>query len=384
MEESQIFIDYGTLKIFWWALLGFILIAFAILGGTDLGVAFLMPFIAKSDMEKRILINSVGPVWESNQVWLILGGAASFGVWPTLYSVSFSNFYYVMFLVLIALIVRPVGFDYRNKLENHTWRKIWDICLFVSGFVPAVIFGVAFGNLFMGAKFNFDHFMFITNTTKVVDLLNPFGLFCGIFSLIMLTNHAAIYLMIKTDSKIAIRAKYIATTLPSIIIVMFIAGGVWVKELVGFKVTSSISTAAPASVFLKTVEIGKGFWMNNFEIYPMLYLVPAIAILMLIITLFAVIKNYDRVAYCASASAIFLIIANAGFTLFPFFLPSITNPNISLTVFDSSSSYLTLFAVTLSAVILIPIIIAYVSWVYYIMRGKVTADFVRDNSKSLY
>ena len=384
MEESQIFLDYGTLRIFWWAVVGFVLIAFAILGGTDLGVAFLMPFIAKKDIEKRILLNSIGPVWESNQVWLILGGAAIFGVWPTLYAVSFSNFYYVMFLVLIALIVRPVGFDYRNKLENPVWRKACDICIFISGFVPAVIFGVAFGNLFMGAKFNFDHFMFLTNTTRVIDLLNPFGLFCGIFSLLMLVNHASIYIIIKTQKEIAQRAKSIAKTLPLIIMSLFIAGGFWVQKLVGFKVTSEIDTAAPSSVFLKTVEIGKGFWMSNYELYPILYLIPAAGILLLLINFVAMVTNFYKTAYCASALSIFMIISTAGFTLFPFFLPSITNPNVSLTVFDSSSSYMTLFAVCLAAMVFIPIIMLYVRWAYHIMRGKVTAEFVTKNSKSLY
>ena len=142
--------DYTTLRLIWWVLLGVLLIGFAVSDGFDLGVGALLPFVAKTDTERRIAINTIGPVWEGNQVWLILGGGAIFAAWPVLYALSFSGFYLAMFLVLFALILRPVGFKYRSKREGVAWRRNWDWALFVGGAVPALIFGVAVGNTLQG------------------------------------------------------------------------------------------------------------------------------------------------------------------------------------------------------------------------------------------
>ena len=150
-------LDYETLRVIWWALLGVLLIGFAIMDGFDLGVAMWLPIIAKYDVDRRILINSIAPTWEGNQVWFILGGGAIFAAWPALYALSFSGFYWAMLLVLLALIMRPVGFKYRSKLKSHTWRNNWDKILFVSGLVPALIFGVAVGNVLQGVPFHFDN-----------------------------------------------------------------------------------------------------------------------------------------------------------------------------------------------------------------------------------
>jgi cytochrome d ubiquinol oxidase subunit II len=143
--------DYEIMRLIWWALLGILLIGFAVMDGFDLGVATLLPFVARTDIERRIVINTIGPVWEGNQVWLILGGGAIFAAWPILYATAFSGFYLAMFIVLAALIVRPVAIKFRSKIENARWRAIWDTAIAVSGLVPALIFGVAFGNVILGA-----------------------------------------------------------------------------------------------------------------------------------------------------------------------------------------------------------------------------------------
>src|SRR5580692_3013228 len=148
--------EYEILRLIWWALLGILLIGFAVMDGFDLGTAALLPFVGRTNMERRVAINSVGPVWEGNQVWFILGGGAIFAAWPALYAASFSGFYLAMFLVLAALILRPAGFKFRSKLPNTTWRGFWDWALFVGGVVPSLVFGVAFGNLFLGVPFSFD------------------------------------------------------------------------------------------------------------------------------------------------------------------------------------------------------------------------------------
>src|SRR5262245_2347834 len=145
-------LDYELLRLLWWAVLGVLLIGVAVMNGLDLGAAILLPAVAKSDIERRIVINTVGPVWEGNQVWLILGGGAIFAAWPPLYAVAFSGFYLAMFVVLSALILRPVGFKYRSKRDSEQWRSRWDWALFVGGFVPALIFGVAVGNVLQGVR----------------------------------------------------------------------------------------------------------------------------------------------------------------------------------------------------------------------------------------
>ena len=153
---------YEILRLIWWALLGILLIGFAVTDGFDLGAAILLPFVAKTDAERRVAINTVGPVWEGNQVWFILGGGAIFAAWPPLYAVAFSGFYLAMFLVLCALILRPVAFKFRSKLAHPTWRSIWDWALFVAGLVPSLVFGVAFGNVLEGAPFRFDETLRMT------------------------------------------------------------------------------------------------------------------------------------------------------------------------------------------------------------------------------
>src|SRR5579863_5185627 len=165
--------SYEILRLIWWALLGVLLIGFAIMDGFDLGAAILLPFVGRTDAERRVAINTVGPVWEGNQVWLILGGGAIFAAWPPLYAVAFSGFYLAMFLVLCALILRPAGFKYRSKVSNPAWRRVWDWALFVGGLVPALIFGVAFGNVLRGVPFRFDDTLRMTYEGTLFGLLNP-------------------------------------------------------------------------------------------------------------------------------------------------------------------------------------------------------------------
>ena len=191
----------------WWLLLGVLLIGFAIMDGFDLGVAALLPFVASTDIERRIAINTIGPVWEGNQVWFILGGGAIFAAWPPLYAASFSGFYLAMFLVLAALILRPVGFKFRNKIEDTALARLWDYALFAGGVVPSLVFGVAFGNLLQGVPFRFDAICASSTRAGLFELLNPFALLCGLVSLAMLTRHGAVYLSLKTDGAVEERAR---------------------------------------------------------------------------------------------------------------------------------------------------------------------------------
>ncbi|MDD5586349.1 MAG: cytochrome d ubiquinol oxidase subunit II, partial [Alphaproteobacteria bacterium] len=177
--------DYEILRLIWWVLLGVLLMGFAVMDGFDMGAAALLPFVTRNDSERRIVINTVGPVWEGNQVWLILGAGAVFAAWPALYATAFSGFYLAMFLVLFTLILRPVAFKFRSKREGRLWRGTWDTCLFLSGTVPPLIFGVAFGNILQGVPFTFDEAMRMTYEGGLLGLLNPFALLCGLVSLAM-------------------------------------------------------------------------------------------------------------------------------------------------------------------------------------------------------
>ena len=182
-------LDYTSLKLIWWLLVGVLLVGFAIMDGHDMGVGTLLPFVGRSDTERRVIINTVGPHWDGNQVWFITGGGAIFAAWPLVYATAFSGFYWAMLAVLWALFFRPVGFDYRSKIHDARWRSTWDWGLFVGGAVPPLIFGVAFGNLLQGVPFHFDEYLVSYYTGSFWGLLNPFALVCGVVSTAMITFH---------------------------------------------------------------------------------------------------------------------------------------------------------------------------------------------------
>lgn len=378
------FFDYEVLRIIWWVLLGVLLIGFAIMDGFDLGVATLLPFVAKKDIERRVVLNSVGPVWDGNQVWLILGGGAIFAAWPYVYAVSFSGFYFAMLLVLFALILRPVGFDYRSKINNKTWRKTWDFCLFISGFVPSLVFGVAIGNVLQGVPFGFNEFMVIENKISFFGLFTPFSLFCGVFSVLMLTTHGACYLAIKTEGKILKRTLRFLEFSPLLILVLFALGALFVNSLESYKLVDFGGTLAESNPLNKKVIREIGGWNDNYLQHHWMLIAPALGFIGEILTLvFVRTKNFGK-AFISSSIAIFGIISTVGLTLFPFILPSSLDPSASLTVWDSSSSHFTLIVMLVAAVIFVPIILVYTSWVFYVLRGKVTDKTIEKDSKFLY
>jgi len=378
------FLNYEILRLIWWVLLGVLLIGFAIMDGFDLGVVTLLPFIGKKDHERRIILNSVGPVWDGNQVWFILGGGAVFAAWPYVYAVSFSGFYFAMFLVLLALILRPVGFDYRSKINNKTWRKTWDYCLFISGFVPSLVFGVAIGNVLQGVAFSFDEFMVIENKIEFFALFSPFSLLCGLLSVVMLTTHGACYLAIKTEEKILKRSQRVLLVFPFLVIVLFALGSVFLTFSPCYKLIEYAGNLADSNPMKKHVAAATGCWFENYKTYNWMIIAPALGFIgELLVVLFAFKKNYGK-AFIASSAAIFGIISTVGLTMFPFILPSSLNPNASLMVWDASSSEFTLLVMFIAAVIFVPIILAYTSWVFRILRGKVTENDIKKDSNFLY
>jgi cytochrome d ubiquinol oxidase subunit II len=377
---SAIPLDYESLRLIWWLLLGVLLIGFAIMGGRDLGVGTLLPFAARTDDERRVLLNLVGPTWEGNQVWLVLGGGAIFAAFPPLYAVSFSGFYLAMIVILLALILRPVGFKFRGKVQDPRWRAVWDWALFVGGFVPSLIFGVAVGNVLLGAPFHLDDTMRAFYTGNFFQLLMPFALLCGLVSLGMMVVQGAAVIAGRTSGPLADRARSLGIMAGLATIVLFALGGVWVAMgLDGYAITSVVDGNAAINPLAKTVELSRGGWMTNYGLYPWMVAAPVLGFAGLIGAVLGLRANAGIPTLVASSIAIFGIISTAGLSLFPFLLPSSTLPEASLTLWDASSSHMTLFIMLLATVFFLPIILLYTAWVFRVMRGPVSTTSLEKN-----
>ena len=379
-------IDYQTLRLIWWLLLGILVIGFAVMDGFDLGTQTLLPFVAKSDLERRVVINAVGPIWEGNQVWLILGAGAIFATWPPLYAVSFSSFYLAMFAIIAALILRPVGFKYRSKSESPRWRASWDWALFIGGIVPTLIFGVAVGNVLQGIPFHLgpDLRIFYDGST-LLELLNPFALLCGLLSVTMLVMHGASWLVLKTSGPVADRARRFGTLAATATVVLFALGGLWVAVgIEGYRFVSDIVTDGPSNPLAKTAEQGAGFWFANYAAQPWTLAAPALGFAGSLLALRFLALRREVLTLLSSGLSVLGIIATVGLAMFPFILPSSIDPNSSLTVWDASSSHLTLFIMLVSTGIFLPIIALYTTWVYRVLWGKVDEKEISDGSGHAY
>jgi cytochrome d ubiquinol oxidase subunit II len=369
-------LDYGVLRLVWWAVLGVLLIGFAIMDGFDLGAAMLLPIVGRSDMDRRVILNSIGPVWEGNQVWLILGGGAAFAAWPPLYAVAFSGFYLAMLLLLAALILRPVGFAFRSRIENPAWRNVWDTALFLGGFVSALVFGVAFGNVLLGAPFRFDDSLRITYAGNLFDLFSPFAMLCGLVSVLMTAMQGGAYLAAKTEGPVQARARAASAIAALGMAALFLIGGVWAWRLNGYAITGGLPHDGPSNPLLKTVVRAPGALMSNYASHPWMLIAPGLGVFGALVSAGLSRLGRPRLALVSSSLSIAGVIATAGLSLFPFLLPSSLDPNASLTVWDASSSRATLMTMTVVTAVLLPIVLAYTAWVYRVLRGPVTAEHV--------
>lgn len=378
-------IDYPTLKLIWWLLVGVLLIGFAVMDGHDMGVGTLLPFVGRDDVERRVVINTVGPHWDGNQVWFITAGGAIFAAWPLVYATAFSGFYWAMLVVLWALFFRPVGFDYRSKIRDPRWRSTWDWGLFIGGFVPPLIFGVAFGNLLQGVPFRFDANLVSYYEGSFWGLLNPFALLCGVVSSAMVTFHGAVYLMHRTEGDIQRRARAWATATGLLTLAVFTLAGVWLAYGIdGYVITSAINAAAQPDPLTKTVVRAPGAWLANYRLYPSTLLVPLLAYAGFGLALLLARRGLTFAAFWASAVGLAGVIGTAGVSMFPFVMPSSLDLASSLTVWDSVSSQRTLGVMLVATLIFMPTIIVYTRWAYSVMRGKVTAAYVREHDHSAY
>ena len=377
-------IDYELLRIIWWCLIGVLLIGFAVTDGFDLGVGALLTLIGRNDKERRVMINTIGPHWDGNQVWFITAGGAIFAAWPMIYATAFSGFYLALALTLIALWMRPIGFDYRSKLPNPQWRNAWDWALFAGGIIPSLIFGVAFGNLLLGVPFELDNTLKSTYTGSFFGLLTPFALLSGVLSVAILLNHGATWLQMKTDGFIQSRARNVSKVLSLVGVACFVLAGVWVAVGIdGFVITSSLDTLATSNPLKKEVAIQSGAWMNNYRDYPLTMIAPVLGIVAGLACALFSNKGNAGMAFVSSALFIAGVILTAGISMFPFLMPSATMPEASLTVWDATSSHLTLNVMFFVACLFVPIVLSYTAYSFYVMRGRIkSADL--DQSHTIY
>jgi cytochrome bd ubiquinol oxidase subunit II len=371
-------LNYETLRVIWWLILGLLLIGFAVTDGFDIGVCAIFRFAGRDEEERRALLESVEAVWEGNQVWFILGGGAAFAAWPLLYAASFSSLYVAMFLVLMGFILRPVGFGFRGKLTAPAWRNTCDWALFVGGGVPALLFGVAFGNLLLGVPFHFDAMMRPIYTGGFFNLLHPFALLCGLVSVSMLVMHGATYASFKVAGNLGARVAGVARTAALLYAALFLAAGIWAyARLDGLRITSSIDTGAPSDPLLKMVAVSPGAWFDNYTNHRLLWLVPFIGLVAALLVNAMLKVGRSGTALIASGVTQAATIFTAALALFPFLMPSSTNPGDSLTIWDASSSAKTLNIMLIVVIVFLPIVLAYTAWAYRVLRGQITLEAIR-------
>jgi cytochrome d ubiquinol oxidase subunit II len=367
---------YLVFKLVWWILLGVLLMALAIMVGMDMGVGTLLRFVGRTDVERRVVLNTIGPHWDGNQVWFILGGGAIFAAFPLIYATAFSGLYIVMLLLLWTMIVRPLGFEYRSKLPSDTWRNVWDWALLVSGTVPMVIYGAAFGNILLGLPFHFSWNLTSYYTGSFLSLLNPFAILCGLLSLALSVYMGGVMLMGRTDGVVQQRARWAAKVAVCAALFLFTIGGVWVAMMPGYHLVHGPAAAIAQTPLHQDVQMVKGAWWDNFRAVSLLWVIPALAYVGMGSGWFAVHAGRSTLAWWLGALAWIGVIGTVGASMFPFLMPSSTDPSQSLTIWNSVSSLRTLIWMTGFAVVFVPVIVGYTSWAFYVMRGKVSAEHV--------
>ena len=374
-------LDYATLRVIWWGLMGVLLIGFALTDGWDLGVAALLPFVARTDGERRLVINAIGPTWEGNQVWFILGGGAIFAAWPFVYAVSFSSFYLAMFLLLAAFILRPVGFKYRSKRPGASWRTGWDWALFIGGFVPALVFGVAVGNVLQGIPVRLDSDLRAFYEGSLIGLFSPFALLCGLLSVAMIVLHGAAFLSVKIEhGPVHARSRQIGSGAAILSVVLFAAGGLWVAwGDIGFRALTVALPGGPSNPLRTTSVREAGAWLLNYGLHPWFLAAPVLGLAGALLAFAGIRLQRESAALAGSSLSAFGIIATVGLSMFPYILPSTIDAHSSLTVWNASSSAPTLFVMLIATAVFLPLVLLYTAWVYRVLWGRVTSEAVATN-----
>ncbi len=377
--------DYDTLQVIWWILVGVLLIGFALTNGMDMAVSTLLFKVGQNSKERGALISTISPHWDGNQVWLITAGGAIFAAWPEVYAASFSGLYWGMLLVLFAIWLRPLAFDYRNHQSDEMWLKRWDIALTVGSLVPILLFGVVFGNLLQGLPFWADenvrwHYdgVFLT---ALLPLLDPFSILCGLVSVSMLLTQGCLWIQLRTVDEIGSRVKGLTLKLALLTLVLYGIAGIWAYSFDGYRLVELAPSDSFHAITSKTVEVVPHGLFANYADAWVLWVVPVAAIFCLLKAGIAGVKGNAVKGIVYNSIAIACIIMTAAIAMFPFVMPSSIDPASSLTIWDASSSHFTLQVMLYAVIIFVPIALAYTIWAYKRMWNKVSAE---DGNKGHY
>ncbi len=369
---------YVALKVLWWLLLGVLLMGLAIMVGMDMGVGTILRYVGRTDGERRVALNIIGPHWDGNQVWFILGGGAIFAAWPVIYATAFSGLYVVMLLLLWTMIIRPLGFEYRSKLTSARWRNAWDWGLFVSGFVPMLVFGAAIGNALQGFPFHFEWNMVSVYTGSFISLFNPFAILAGLLSVAMSVYMGAAMLMMRGEGALYERSRYVLSIAGPAALALFALGGVWVFFMQGYTLSGATPGSHPNPLDpAVSVTLSSGGWLSNFAAQPLLWLLPLLTFVAVALGTLAARGGKPILAWWLGALGWIGILGTVGAAMFPFMMPSSTYPAQSLTVWNASSSEHTLKWMTAWTLVYVPAVLAYTSWAFWVMRGKVKLERVQ-------
>jgi cytochrome d ubiquinol oxidase subunit II len=375
---------YAVMQLIWWLLLGVLFMGLAVMVGMDMGVGAILRYVGRTDLERRVALNIIGPHWDGNQVWFILGGGAIFAAFPLIYATAFSGFYVVMLLLLWTMIMRPLGFEYRSQVAQAAWREAWDWVLVVSGAVPMIVFGAAFGNLFRGVPFHFEWNMTSFYTGSFLGLLNPFAILTGVLSLALAVMMGSLTVMNGAEGGMRQRARALAQAAAAAAIALFAIGGFWVRAIPGYRLTGDPGAGVPQTPLQQTVTTAPGAWLANFGAHPLLWLVPLAGFAGMIGAGLAARAGRSHLGWWLGALAWIGVIGTAGAALFPFMLPSSSAPSMSLTVWNSSSSETTLLWMAGFAAVFVPLILWYTGWAFWVMRGKVSAEKIARGDEHAY
>ncbi|ENY71866.1 cytochrome D ubiquinol oxidase subunit II [Aeromonas diversa CDC 2478-85] len=374
--------DYATLKLIWWGLVLFMLVGFVVLDGFDLGVAMLLPLMGKDDEERRLVINSVGPVWEGNQVWIIAGAGALFAAWPLVYAAAFSVLYVPMVVLLFGLFLRPVGFDYRSKLGDAAWRRWWDRALVVGGLLPTLVLGATLALVMQGLPFRFDSALRLHYGPFVLHGAFIAAVTATALALVLL--HGASFLHGKVAGEPARRARAAAIGLGPVATSLYLLAGWLLLAVPGYNLGEELATTSALSPLAKTVSLHPDGWYANYLASPLLWLVPVAGALLPLASALAAACGRARLGLLASGGACVAMLTSVAIALFPFVLPSSLDPASSLTLWDATSSAKTLGVMLGIVLVLMPINLGYTVWVYRVVRGRLDRAHIRRSGHQLY
>ncbi|MGL5130732.1 MAG: cytochrome d ubiquinol oxidase subunit II [Aeromonas popoffii] len=378
--------DYATLKLIWWGLVLFMMVGFIVMDGFDLGIAMLLPVVSKDDEDRRLVINSVGPVWEGNQVWLIAGAGVLFAAWPLVYAAAFSALYVPFMFLLFGLFLRPVGFDYRSKLADPVWRRWWDRALVAGGLVPTLVLAAAIALVMQGLPFRFDSALRLHYGAFNVHWGWLLSVRATAITLLLL--HGASFLQAKVEGTPALRARGLAILLAPLVTLCYLLAGWHLLDLPGYQLTGlagqPFDPNAAISPLMKGVIPQASGWLGNYVDYPLLWLVPLVGALAPLASGIAAWLERGRIALLASGLACAAMLCSVAIALFPFVLPSSLDAASSLTLWDGTSSYKTLAIMFGIVLVLMPINLGYTGWVYRVVRGKLDRARIKRDSHQLY